>query len=384
MIKRFILLFVLFLQFLYADFDYTISNTNFTISQDSGLPAENDDYLYNYDRLRFQGEYTQENYFGTLIADAVNYLGHEYINSISYAFVKRQESDTPFKTQTSFKNYYEGEVYAKLYRLYGGYEDEKNRVVVGLQNISMGVGRIWTPSNLFNPTNTYALEPDEVFGVAALTYTRHLNDMSDLTAVISQKKDNSFKYAARYKSFLEFTDVAINAVSSNDTKMLGFELEGNLADTGIEVRSEGSYIKSDLRSSITVEEERELFQGIVGADYGFENGLTLIMEALYSSESFTYDELFLNFDSEIASNLHFSKFYLGTTLNYSINIFLDTSFVYIESFNEHNSRFISPSLSYTLNDLNSFVLGAMIQNGPKGSEFGDLGNSYYFKYLLSF
>jgi len=384
MIKRIFLFFHLLLYTAYAEFDYSINNTNITSSLSSVLPTEDKEFLYNYNRLRFQGDYINENYFSTIIADAVNYLGHNYINSTAYSFVKGQESDTPFETQTSFNNYYEGEVYAKLYRLYGGYEDNDNRIVVGLQKITMGVGRIWTPSDIFNPKNIYALEPDEVFGVAAINYTRHLNETSKLTVVTSQKKDKSFKYAARYKSFLKFSDVAVDMVSSDDTKMLAYELEGNLADTGIELRSEGAFIKSKLRKSLIQEENREFFQGIIGADYGFENGLTLVTEALYSSKSFDYNEIFLNLDSEIVSNLHFSKFYLAGTLNYSFNIFLDASLIYIESFNEHNSRFISPSLSYTLNDFNSFVLSAMLQHGSSGSEFGDLGDSYYFKYVLSF
>ncbi len=383
--RKIVLLFVFFfLQMVFADFDYSVENTNFTISQEAFLPVEDKDYIYNYDRLRFRGDYTQESYFATVIADAVNYLGHKYISSVSYTYVKEQESDTPFKTQTSYHNYGEGEVYAKLYRLYGGYEDGENRIVLGLQNITMGVGRIWTPSNLFNPINSYAFEPDEVFGVAALTYTRHISEMSKLTGVVSQKKDKSYKYAVRYKSYFGFADIAINSVYSDETQMLAYEIEGNLADTGIELRSEGTYIKSMLQTSLVYEEEKEFFQGIIGADYGFENGLTLVAEGLYSSESFDYDGILLSRKSEVSPNLHYSKFYMGTTLSYSINIFLDASFVYIESFNEHNSRFVSPSLSYTMNDFNRLTLGAMLYDGSSGSEFEDAGNSYYFKYVLSF
>ncbi|MCW8954703.1 MAG: hypothetical protein OQK48_07130, partial [Sulfurimonas sp.] len=132
------------------------------------------------------------------------------------------------------------------------------------------------------------------------------------------------------------------------------------------------------------EEKEDFFQGIIGADYGFQNGVTAVIEALYSSREFSYDEMALNLDSEIMSNLTSSHFYTGLTLSYSFNIFLDASLLYIESFNDKNSRFISPSLTYTLNDNNSFTLGAMIQNGDSGSEFGAVDNTYYFKWALSF
>jgi hypothetical protein len=326
--------------------------------------------------LRFSGDYTDNVFFGTVIADAVNYFGDRYIDSDSFEYIQKIKSDTPFKTNTN-----DGPLYAKLYRLYGGYEDSKNRVVVGLQNITMGVGRIWTPTNIFNPKNSYALEPDEVFGVAAASYTRYMSGTSHLNIVASQKADNSFKYAARYKTVAGFAEVGLDAIISNDTKMAGYEIESNLADTGIGVRSEGAYIEHSLRGR---SDKEEFFQGILGADYGFKNGVTLVLETLYSSEKFSYQEIIQNFDSEIASNLVYSNLYTAISLSYSFNIFLDASLLYIESFEGENSRFISPSITYTLNDYNSFIFGAQIRDAKSESEFGNSDNTYFFKWALSF
>ena len=208
--------------------------------------------------------------------------------------------------------------------------------------------------------------------------------MSDITVVISQKEDHSFKYALRYKAFLDFTDVGLSFIKSNETLMFGVELEANLGDTGIEVRSEGSYIENELKNTLTTTKEESFYQAILGADYGFKNGVTLTLEARYSSHTFAYNQILLNYDSEILPNLAFSKFNVGATLNYDFTLFLSGSLLYIESFNTENSAFISPSLTYTLNDYNSFVLGAMIQQGNKESEFGSFSNTYYFNYKLSF
>lgn len=369
---------------LYGELATRVSNTNFTISQGSLFPDDDTRYVYNYDRFRVQVDYSQEGFFATLIGDGVNYYGDDYVNSPSFSYVKLLHSDTPHSTQSNFYDYEGGSAYTKLYRLYGGYEDTQNRLVVGLQNITMGVGRLWTPTNSFNPRNTYALEPDEVFPVSAISYTRYLNDTSQVTLVASQKSDYSFKYAARLKSYFEYADMALDFVSSDETTMIGYELEGNLADTGVEVRSEGTYIQNQLASGLHQSEEVEFFQGIVGADYGFENGLTVAIEGLYSSQTFDYTQILLNINSEILPNLVYSDFYLGATASYSFNLFLDASLIYIESFNTYNSRFIAPAVTYTLNDYNSFVIGAMLQNGPQKSEFGAYENTYYFKYELSF
>ena len=141
MAKKSLVLLILIPYLLMAELDYRVDNTNFTLSQGS--------VVYNYDRLRFRSDYIENNYFATIIADGVNYYGSEYTGSNGFSILKTVKSDTPFKTQTDFHNYNGGSTYAKLYRIYGGYEDEKNSALAGLINISMGVGRIWNPTNLF-------------------------------------------------------------------------------------------------------------------------------------------------------------------------------------------------------------------------------------------
>ncbi|WP_428737342.1 hypothetical protein [Sulfurimonas sp.] len=358
-----LLFFLVLASLLHAEFINKVENSNFTLSQD----ALNDKtYLYNYDRLRLRSDYIQENFFATLIADGVNYYGDSYTNSLDFAYIKQQKSDTPFKTQTSFHTYDNGAIYAKLYRLYTGYEDDFNRIVLGLQNITMGVGHIWTPTNIFNPVNTYALEPDETFGVFALSYTRHFSDTSKLSCVVSQRADDSYKYALQYKAYFNFADFGVDILHSDDTDMIGYEIEANVADTGIEARSEGAYINNNLG---------EFFQGIVGADYAFVNGITLTTEALYSSKTFPYSQILLNSNSEITPNLVNSYFYAAVSLTYSFNIYLDGSLLYIESFNKNVGRFVAPNLTYTLNDYNSFSAGALLEKHS---------DTYYFKWVLAF
>ena len=369
---------------LFAQVDTTVSNTNITVCTGSIVANEDKNYLYNYDRLRIKSEYTKGDYFTTLIADGVHYLGEEYIHSQTFNTIRNFRSDTPFETQSSFSAYDDGLSYAKLYRFYTGYEDANDKVILGLQKISMGVGRIWTPTNLFNPRNSFALEPDEIFGVLALNYSRHLSETSMLTFVASQKKNESYKYATQYKNAFDFAEIGINVIASDDTKVLGYEIEANLFDTGIEIRSEGSYIESQLFDTLNVLKQSYFTQAILGADYGFKNGITWILEAYYSSDDFTSSEIQANISSDIISSLVFSKFYLGTSLSYSFNLVIDAGLTYIESFNEENSRFISPTLTYTLNDFNTFYFGALLGKGNAGSEYGQISNSYYLKYGLSF
>ncbi len=157
----------------------TFENSNFTLS--SPLNGNGDQTLYNYNRFRVNEQLREGNWFAVGIGDFENILGRELIQSSAYKIANAvRRSDTPFSTQTKTYDYDEGQLYAQLYRLYGGYTDEKQTVTLGLQKVSMGVGRIWNPTDMFNPKNPLALEPDEVYGVFALAYSYAPSSLSQI------------------------------------------------------------------------------------------------------------------------------------------------------------------------------------------------------------
>ncbi|HHO65348.1 MAG TPA: hypothetical protein ENJ71_02380 [Epsilonproteobacteria bacterium] len=369
---------------LFAETEWRIENSNFLLSQASYVPLEDERYTVDYNRFRLRADWKENNFFATAIGDGVSYLGSDFTDSLSFGYIKALRSDTPFQTQTSFNDFDNGSAYAKINRLYAGYDDGKNRVVAGLQNINIGSGHIWTPSNLFNPKNTYALEPDETFPVLALYGSHYITEKTQFYAAVSQRRDHSFKYLGGVKQSFDTMDIALNVIHSEQTTMLGYSIVGDLSDTGIEVRSEGAYIQTTEGSVKSTEDETDFFQGLIGADYAFQNGLNLTVEALYSSKIFTYRDAIFNLNSELNGNMTLSHFYTGVMMNYDFNIYLSGALLYIESFNDSNSRFVSPTLTYTLNDNNRFDLGALIQGGPEGSEFGMFGNTYYVKYIFSY
>lgn len=353
--------------------DITYENSNFTLSRE--LAETDERILYNFNRFRVADYMTHDNWFVTAIGDVKNYLGHDYINSFEYAYFSSIESDTPFGTETSRHDYGEGEIYAQLYRLYGGYADEKQSIVFGLQKISMGVGRIWNPTDLFNPVNPLALEPDEVYGVFGLSYTYALSDLSEVMGVAAQRKDHSFKYAARLKGYLTFADVAFDFVTADDALMIGYELEGELFSTGIEVRSEGGYFEDKYL-------DERFFQAIFGMGYGFENSLILTGEWLHSSKTFDLQTV-LTRESGLRDNLMPSHDYLGLSALYEFDMLLGGSLFGIASMDDR-SFYISPVLEYSLSDDMSLSIAAMLYGGSNEGEFGAIGNTYYLYWEATF
>jgi len=354
------------------EFETTFENSNFTLFVPLNSLGKHE--LVNYNRFRLTEHIRIDNWFLTAIGDIENTLNINYINSYRTANIMIR-SDTPFSTQTSTYNYKEGEIYSQLYRLYAGYADEKHRVSFGLQRVSMGVGRIWNPTDLFNPKNPLALEPDEVYGSFSLVYTYSLSDLSEMTIIAAQRADNSFKYLGRVKNYLDVLDVSFNIVNMNDVAMVGYELEGELFNTGIELRSEGGWFDDKIH-------KKRFFQGLMGADFSFENSLTFVGEWLHTSKTFKTD-LKVTTPLGTANNLVLSNDYLGMNVGYEFDALLYGSLITIVSADD-GSFYLSPTLSYSLADDTTMRLGTMLNYGKRDSEFGNYGKTYYLNVNLTF
>mgnify|MGYP007101509132 CR=1 FL=1 len=366
---KYLILLCLTVPLMAVEHDITIENTNYTISK-APYPDE-DRTLYNYNRLRFTDRIKEGNWFASIIADIDNYYGETYIESFEYQFLRSINADTPFDIETNAKNYGKGEVFGRIHRFYVGYGDEKHNLVFGLQKITMGVGRIWTPTDLFNPRNPLALEPDQIYGNVALSYTYALGELSQVMGVVAKREDNSYKYAGRVKGNIDIGDIALDVYESNDAQMIAYEIEGNLFDTGIEWRSEGGYYKDKLL-------DRSFYQTILGIDYGFVNGLTVMTEWLHSSETYTDDEILNYQEGSLSYNRHLSSDYLGASAYYDFNLLYSGSLSVIHS-PEDQSSFISPLITYSISDDASLAIGAMLYTGDDESEFGSVDNSFYLR-----
>lgn len=357
-----------------AETESIFENSNFTLNMP--LNGTEEHHWYNYNRFRITENVREDNWFLNAIGDIQNHLGNAIIHSTSFQAADSARSDTPFATRSKSYDYTEGEFNGRIYRLYGGYADDRHRLSFGLQKVSMGVGRIWNPTDLFNPKNPLALEPDEVNGVLSMAYTYSPTDLSQMTAVVAQRSDESFKYAGRIKGYLfDIADAAIDAVSANDVSMIGYELEGELMKTGIELRSEGGWFDDKLI-------HQQFFQGLIGADYAFENSLSVALEWLHTSKIFER-ELLLQLSSGAPDNLVRSHDYGGLVCGYEIDPLLSLSLSSIVNA-EDGSFFLSPTLTYSLDNDSSLSVGGLFYGGEDGSEFERYGQTYYLHIKVTF
>ncbi|CAK8721434.1 Alginate export domain-containing protein [Candidatus Electrothrix laxa] len=250
-----------------------------------------------------------------------------------------------------------------LYRAYGQYQGERHFWSVGKQRIPLGVGRIWNPIDIFNPADAQAIETGERTGTDAIRYEYALSELSNADLTIADGKA-----AIRLKGYLEYADIGLIVLrdNSNDRNMLwgedasldiiGWELEGRLPGTSIELRSEGGRLHNRETGDVFTE-------FILGAEYGFADSLTLLGEYRYSDQDMT---------NQLAIQSGFQPAMLWTC-----------QLLLLTDLND-GSVLIAPSVTYSLSDEMTLSAGGFIATGDATKEFPEDGNRCYLSWFVHF
>ncbi|THB77600.1 MAG: hypothetical protein D6B25_06435 [Desulfobulbaceae bacterium] len=241
----------------------------------------------------------------------------------------------------------------ELYRGFVQYRGSEHFFSVGRQRIPLGVGRIWNPIDVFNPIDVEAIETDEREGTDSIRYEYAFSELSNIDATIAQDQ-----VAIRVKGYLEYADVALIGLwdEDNDLEIIGWELEGELPQTGIELRSEGGYFHHLASGD-------RFTDYIVGAEYGFPNSLTVLAEYRYSG--------FAKSD------------YLGAMASYQPAMLWLFNLLLVTSLNDQ-SGFIAPSVEYSLGDDMTLSAGAFLYFGSDDDEFGQADDRFYLRWFVHF
>ncbi|MCB2181012.1 MAG: hypothetical protein KQH63_03175 [Desulfobulbaceae bacterium] len=240
-----------------------------------------------------------------------------------------------------------------IYRAYCEYRGAKHFFVFGRQRVPFGVGRIWNPIDVFNPINSQAIETEERKGTEALRYEYLISDLANFDATLSGNIN-----AARAKGYLEFADLALVTVvdNDNDLDIIGWEVEGELFETGIDLRSEGG----SFHDRKTGERHTRLIAGI---EYGFANSLVLLGEYLFDDAS--------------------GADQLGCIISYQPALLWSLQLLSIVNLDD-SSTFLAPSLEYSLSDEMTLGSGIFFFHGNESDEFGRQPDQFYLRWFVHF
>ncbi len=240
-----------------------------------------------------------------------------------------------------------------VYRGYLQYRGATHFWSLGKQRIPLGVGRIWNPIDVFNPIDSEAIETDEREGTNSVRYEYAINNLSNIDTTVGEGKG-----AVQVKSYLNYADIGVVGLWDEDAHqdILGWEIEGQLLNTGIELRSEGGSFHN--RSS-----GKRHLELIVGAEYGFINSLTLLSEYNYSDET--------------------GISYLAGMASYQMDMLWYCNLLAVGNLDDH-SGYIAPSIEYSLSDEMTLGAGAFVYYGSADDEFAQSADRFYLRWFIHF
>ncbi|MDT8334371.1 MAG: hypothetical protein RQ753_01610 [Desulfurivibrionaceae bacterium] len=302
-----------------------------------GLTLENTNIL-GYDETRHWTDYNR------VRADLA--LGHDRYDNLSARLIVDNESRY-VERPAGLTNK------TLIHRGYLQYRGATHLWTIGRQRVPLGVGRVWNPIDLFDPIDFQAREPNERRGIEAVHYEYAVARLANLDLTAAHGK-----MAARLKGYLEVADLALVAVWDDDLDrdIIGWELQGEIGRTGIEVRSEGGSFHDQLA-------DRRHTELIVGAEYGLANSLTILGEYKYNDDSqLDYGALQLSYQ--------FSMLWSGQVLA-------------VLNLDDHGS-FISPVVSYSAADDMTVSGGALIYHGGEEDEFGAQADQLFVRLFIHF
>ncbi len=261
-------------------------------------------------------------------------------------------------------------------RLYFRQEFDFGNLIVGRQRISWGTGRVWNPTDLFNPLNPANFAKIEKDGADAAVFKYYLGNFSDIQIVYNA--EHHFKqsnFAARLRSHYRTYDFSLMAGRVSRRIVLGGDFAGNLFKAGFR----GELLFSADHHSF----QSNFFRWILGLDYQFNAKLYGLAEYQHNGEGVTdrleYDLPRL-FRGEI---LNVARDYLFLQGTYQLHPLLTSSAAFNGNLND-GSAFFNFTLSYSAGDNTTITAGALLTTGDRFDEFWYYAKSFYLQWQMYF
>lgn len=244
-------------------------------------------------------------------------------------------------------------------------------VVVGRQRIAWGTGRIWNPTDLFNPLNPTSFAKIEKDGVDALQMKFHLGSFTDLALVVNPQNGwHTSNVGFRFRTNVNEYDFSLVGGYFNDRIVAGTDFAGNLFDAG--VRGEG------IVSVAPTHPDSNFAKFIVGVDYQFTSKLYALLEYHFNGEG-TTDKMSYELARLIEGDiLNLGRQYVTISGSYLIHP-LVTLMLSLTSNMVDGSQFIGASISFSVEENVMLAVGGQLFRGDDFTEYWYYPNALYLK-----
>lgn len=254
----------------------------------------------------------------------------------------------------------------RLYRVYAEWDRYPVRLTAGRQQVSWGTGYFWNPTDLFNPVTFALVEPDERHGVDAASLELSLGTLSQVHAVWAPGRNpRQGRGAVRLKTNVHDYDFSVIGGWFFRDRIMGADFSGQIRGAGFR----GEWLHNFAWRKAAYD------QMVLGADYRFRGGVTLIGEYLYNSGALSESELLRNLSlAQVGSVMTLSRHLAGLYLDYQAHPLVHlTGYMSVDL--EKGGLFLGPRVSWNiLTDLD-LEAGALMAAG--GGEYSIMKNAFY-------
>ncbi len=256
-------------------------------------------------------------------------------------------------------------------RFYIRQDFDWGNVVVGRQRIAWGSGRVWNPTDLFNPINPANFAKIEKDGADAILSAIYLGNFTDLDIVFNpNEKIANSNFGARFRTNIGVYDYSI-IVGRFDKRLVGgLDITGNLFGAGL--RFEGVYSQHQDKS------DDNFTSFIAGVDNQFTAELYTLVEYHYNGAG-EDDKNKYNLNDLLSGKLlNLGRHYMNVQATYQVNALVNAMFGVNKNFSD-NSGYLNGTISYNVLQNLNLMLGGQYSFGDTFTEYWYYGSSVYLQ-----
>ena len=327
-------------------------------------------------RLRLQADATGDSFAAQLIYDHELLYGGT-VTTPTYRAARSIPEATYFDAHAYVAEKPRYDWRHGIYRGWVQYSGESGRITLGRQRVAWGSGRLWNPSDRFNPVAPTALEADEKLGVDAIFAQYDFSGFGAVQAVYAPgrvARGVSEKSAIRWRDTFGETDVAMMVGAIGHERIAAVDLFANVNDGGLYVEAVFADPKQTGRYT----------QFVAGYDYTINNdllpaGLRLLIEYFYNGAASPLTAL-----ATASDRLNsVARQQLGVSAGYDLTPLWRLQGTAIFDLDQ-GSRFVSPQLAWSAADNIDVSAFAMLFYGRAGSEYGGQKHLYALQFQYYF
>lgn len=256
-------------------------------------------------------------------------------------------------------------------RLYFKQITDRLDLTIGRQRISWGTGRIWNPTDLFNPVNPTSFAKIEKDGVDAILAKFIMGNFTDLSFVLNPRDEwTGSDLGVRFRTNLEAYDLSVMGGTFDDRLVLGGDFAGSILGAGVRGEAIHSWSKTAGQPAFAT--------FILGIDNQFTGEFYALAEYFFNGEGKERVQLYDLFALRSGSILNLGRQFVTVQGTYLLHPLVSVSSGYTHSLTD-GSGFIMGSVTYSASEFFTCSTGGQLFRGDDFDEYWYYPSSLYLR-----